>query len=105
MLAAKELDEKTPKTNQVKSELAVLDADLEHPLRAAMVRAKLGRVTGEPLEVEEALASTREVDVSDQADPIDLMALMRLRYLDAATSTDPARLPVGFARRRRSPRD
>lgn len=93
VLAAKELDEKTPKTSVVKNQLAVLDADLKHPLRAALVRAKLGRATGDDAEVEKALAATRAIEPAPATDPIDLMALMRLRYLDAAVAPDSAEFP------------
>ena len=59
----------------------------------ASIKARLAQVTGDGSAREEILAKARSMSLPAEASPVDRNALLRLRALDAETTTDLAKLP------------
>lgn len=92
VLAAEALEEFAPKISEIKKHLAALQSKKASPVRIAWIKAQLAQRTEDTAGVEEALSQARPLNLPVGADPVDRMALLRLRALDVQTTKDPVLL-------------
>ncbi len=78
----------------IKKLLAAMEAGKAPAARASWIRARLAQATGDASAREASLAASRALALPGDADPVDRVALLRLRALDVETTTDPQALPA-----------
>jgi predicted Zn-dependent protease len=93
VLAAEALEEKTPNLPEIQRTLAALEAAKAPAVRIAWIRARLAQLTGDAAPLRRTLEEARRLTLDPGAGPVDRMALVRLRALDAQTTTEIAELP------------
>ncbi len=91
-LALEALDLGTPDLVEAGRHLKALEAREPKRLRTEWVRARIARESSEDESLETVLARVRTQSLPAEASMIDRMAMLRLRQLDAITTTDPATL-------------
>ena len=82
VLAAEDLETRSPNVPEVKRHLKVLDDHNAPAIRRALVRAKLAQATGDDRGRDEALHEGRSASLAPGADMIDRIARVRLEALD-----------------------
>lgn len=92
VLASEWLEEKTPKIPDVKRQIDALVAGKASPVRIAWLKAKVAQHLHDTTATEEALKSVRDTTLPADASTLDRLALLRLRELDALTTTNPTEL-------------
>jgi cellulose synthase operon protein C len=90
-LAQEALDAQPPRLADAREHLAVLVAKEPKRPRTGWVRARVAQESRDEEALAEVLEATRSRSSGDD-DPIDRMARLRLRALDAGRTTDPAAL-------------
>src|SRR4051812_17919166 len=91
VLATEALEERAPNVPEIKRNLVILEAAKAAPVRLLWLGARVAQVTGETEAREQAMAKARTLTLPADADPVDRMALLRLRALDVQTTVDPSR--------------
>jgi predicted Zn-dependent protease len=98
VMAAEGLEEQTPNVPEIKRDLAVLETARAHPVRIAWIKARLAQLTSDAATLQATLEQARTLSLaggaSADSSPVDRMALVRLRALDAQNTTDLALLPT-----------
>ncbi|MBX6312725.1 MAG: tetratricopeptide repeat protein [Isosphaeraceae bacterium] len=92
VLAADALAAQPPRVPEARAHLAALETKEPQRLRTAWIAARLAKEAGEDARLKEILNQTRTAPLAEVADPVDRMALMRLRLLDVQQTNDPAAL-------------
>ena len=92
-LAAEALEESTPDVPDIKRHLVALQTAKAPVVRIAWIKARIAELTHDDGPLQDTLAQARTLTLADDASPVDRMALVRLRALDARTTTDLAKLP------------
>jgi predicted Zn-dependent protease len=92
VLASEELSLKSPNLSEVRRHLKALETEVPRRARAEWIAARLADLSQEPAKVEEILARSREIRLPNESDPVDRLALLRLRAMDVQAATDPASL-------------
>jgi predicted Zn-dependent protease len=92
VIAAEALEERTPNVPAIKRDLAALETAKAPAVRIAWIKARLAQLTNDPATLAATLADSRTLAVAPTAAPVDRLALVRLRALDAQTTTDLATL-------------
>jgi predicted Zn-dependent protease len=89
VLAAEGIEERTPNIPEMTRHLAALEAARAPDARIARIKTQLAQLTSDKGTMEETLAQSRTLVLPANADPVDRMALLRLRALDVQTTSDP----------------
>jgi tetratricopeptide (TPR) repeat protein len=92
VLASEGLSVKNPNIPEIKRHLAALEEAKAPEVRVAMVQARLAEQTGDATRRETVLTGSRGMVLPENASPVDLSALLRLRALDVQTTDDIAGL-------------
>jgi cellulose synthase operon protein C len=92
VLAADALDGTAPNIPELRKHLKVLEAELPRRARCDWVAARAAALTNDQPRLEEILKKSRSINLPNEADATDRMALLRLRALDVATTNDVAAL-------------
>ncbi len=86
ILAADALDGTSPNIPDVRRHLAALETEVPRRARSEWVNARIAALTNDKPRLDEILKRTRSLTLANNADPVDRMALLRLRALDVATT-------------------
>lgn len=92
VLAADLLEARSPAIPEIKRHLEALKAAQAAPVRLEWLGARLAQVSGDDEARERVLQTSRSMMLPADADPVDRMALLRLRALDVQTTEDPSSL-------------
>jgi predicted Zn-dependent protease len=88
VLAAEGIDERTPNLPEITRHLAALESVKAPVARITWVKTRLAQLTSDKGAMEETLSQSRTLVLPADANPVDRMALLRLRALDAEMTTD-----------------
>lgn len=90
VLAAQELEERTPNVPEARKRLRALEERKASPARRLWISARLADFTGDTQERDRALAEARSI-TADQLDDVDRMALLKIKALNALVEPDAGR--------------
>src|SRR5262249_5195044 len=93
VMTAEALDGPSPNLPEIKRGLVALEAAAPPPVRIAWIKARLAQLTNDSSTLQSTLTQARTLELPDDTGPVDRSALLRLRAIDAETTTDLARLP------------
>ena len=92
VLAAEGLDGSTPNIPEIRRHLKVLEGETPRRARTEWVAARLARLANDQPRLGEILKKARSLSLPADADPLDRMALLKLRAIDVASTDDIAAL-------------
>ncbi|WP_422926879.1 tetratricopeptide repeat protein [Singulisphaera sp. PoT] len=92
VLASEGLESTSPRIPEIKQHITALEAEKASPIRLAWVKARFAQESKDEAAMKKILADTRSTTLEAKADPVDQMALLRLRALDIRSTTDPDEL-------------
>jgi tetratricopeptide (TPR) repeat protein len=84
ILAAEALDGTSPNIPEVRRHLIVLETELPRRARSEWVAARTAALTHDAKRLDEVLKRVRSLTLPADADPVDRLALLRLRTLEVA---------------------
>ncbi|WP_165072297.1 tetratricopeptide repeat protein [Paludisphaera rhizosphaerae] len=91
VLASKELEGAAPNLAEVRKQLDRLNAANAPEVRRLLIQARLGAAANDDAARDAAIARGRDVVLADDANPIDMMAKLRLSALTLQSEPDQAR--------------
>ena len=92
VLASDLLDATSPIVSEIKRHQAIVDKASVRPIRAFWLAARVAQVSKNDAELKAVLIAARAIKDTKGLAPVDAMALLRLRALDAQTIGDGATL-------------
>ncbi len=97
VLAGDELDSNSPNVPNIRRHLKVLETESPRRPRTEWVAARVAALSNDKAGLEQSFGRARAMTLPAVADPLDRMALLKLRVLDVANTPDPAALagPIG----------
>ena len=92
VLAAEALDGATPNIPEIRRHLKALESETPRRARTEWVAARVAGLANDKPQLQEVLKKARVMSLPADADPLDRMALLRLRAIDVANTDEVSSL-------------